>query len=176
MFLVSGAYYLFGKNRLKVMVIVLTMIVGCNSVLTYQRNKVWKDQLTLWNDTVQKSPHKVRPYINRGDFCVTQGNFTQAMFDFNKAIEINPRNAGTYSNRGGVYGLENNFTQAVFDFTKAIEIDPKCKDAYYNRAGTYYLLKEYNRAWADVHKAEELGYAVDPGFISALKKASGQDK
>ena len=48
------------------MVIVLTMIIVCNSVLTYQRNKVWKDEFTLWNDAVRKSPHKARPYTNRG--------------------------------------------------------------------------------------------------------------
>ena len=53
MFLVSGVYYLLGKNSLKMMVIVLTMIIGCNSVLTYQRNKVWRDDLTLWNDVVK---------------------------------------------------------------------------------------------------------------------------
>ena len=50
------------------MVIALTMIIACNSVLTYQRNKVWKDEFTLWDDTVRKSPHKARPYNNRGIF------------------------------------------------------------------------------------------------------------
>ena len=71
MFLVSGVYYLFGKNAIKTMVIVLTMIIACNSVLTYQRNKVWKDEFTLWDDTVRKSPHKARPYNSRG-LCLLQ--------------------------------------------------------------------------------------------------------
>jgi tetratricopeptide (TPR) repeat protein len=100
LFLVSGAYYLIGKNGLKAMVVVLTMVLACYSVLTYQRNKVWKDPLTLWDDTVHKSPHKARGYGNRGMAYYKQGDFTHALSDFNKAIELNPNYTESYNNRG----------------------------------------------------------------------------
>jgi protein O-mannosyl-transferase len=46
-FLASGIYYLFGeKGNLKAMAAVLAVIVACYAVLTYQRNGVWKDNLT----------------------------------------------------------------------------------------------------------------------------------
>jgi len=48
--------------------------------------------------------------------------------------------------------------------------------AYNNRGVVYYFAKEYDKAWADVHKAEALGGVVHPGFLDALKKASGRDK
>ncbi|MBF0571615.1 MAG: tetratricopeptide repeat protein [Candidatus Omnitrophica bacterium] len=243
-FLVSGAYYLWGKNRIKMMVMVLAMIIGWNSLLTYQRNNIWKDNITLWNDAVLKSPYKPGPYFSRGAGYFNQGNFDRAMVDFNKAIAIDPDNhiepyinrgliyesrgefikaiadytkaikisfsrgvlpyhtrsilyhkLGNFSQalsdaakaieidpydfiayniRGCIYGEMKNFTQAVSDLTKSIEINPYYPDAYYNRAGTYYLLKEYDKAWSDAHKAKELGYAVNPGFISELKKSSGR--
>ena len=69
------------------MVIVLTMIIACYSVLTYQRNKVWKDEFTLWNDTVEKSPHKARPYNNRGVVYYEQRNFTQACLILTKPLK-----------------------------------------------------------------------------------------
>ena len=112
------------------------------------------------------------PIMIGGSIYIRQGNFTQAMSDYNKAIGMNPNYAGVYTHRGVVYAKQGNFTQAISDFTKAIEINPKYAEAYYNRAGTYYQLRKYGNAWVDVHKAEELGYAVNPGFISALKKAS----
>ena len=115
------------------MVIALTMIIACNSVLTYQRNKVWKDEFTLWDDTVRKSPHKARPYNNRGIVYDKQGNFTQAMSDFNKAIEINPNYAEAYNNRGIIYDKQGNFTQAMSDYNKAIELNPNYAEAYNNR-------------------------------------------
>ena len=56
---------------------------------------------------------------------IDQGNFTQAMSDYNKAIEINPNYAEAYNNRGIIYDKQGNFTQAMSDYNKAIEINPK---------------------------------------------------
>ena len=208
LFLVSGVYYLFGKNTIKMMFITLTVIILCNSILTYQRNKVWKDELTLWKDTVGKSPHKARPYshlgtayndqgnmtlaiseynksleldpndvqtINdRGNVYAKQGNYAKAIVDFTKAIEMSPNFAEPYYDRGLVLSIQGNFTQAIADYSKAIELNPHFADAYNNRAVSYFQLKDYKNAWDNLHKAEELGYAVNPGFISALKQASNQ--
>ena len=43
--------------------------------------------------------------------------------------------------------------------------------AYNNRAIVYFQFKQYTKAWEDLQKAKELGYPVDPGFITTLKKA-----
>ena len=48
--------------------------------------------------------------INRGVTYAQQGEFTQAMSDYNKAIEINPNDAETYNNRGNTGTLRGNFT------------------------------------------------------------------
>jgi len=156
MFLVSGAYYIFGKNSIKTMVIVLTMIIACNSVLTYQRNKVWRDDLTLWDDAARKSPHKARPYNGRGDAYLDQGNLTQAMSDYNKAIELDPNMAEAYSNRAIVYINYSNFTQAIVDLNKAIKLKPNNAKAY-NSLGSIYL-KQGNliEAMSDYNKAIEI--------------------
>jgi tetratricopeptide (TPR) repeat protein len=102
------------------------------SILTYQRNKVWKNEFTLWNDTVQKSPHKARAYNNRGLEYFNQGKTLQAISDFNTAIEINPDYAAAYNNRGVLYAIKGDRPQAMSDFKKAIEINPGYTDAYNN--------------------------------------------
>lgn len=207
MFLVSSVYYILGRHNFRAMAITLTMIIACYSVLTYQRNEVWKDEFTLWGDTVQKSPHKARGYINlalaysregniaqaifdynmaikadpkyadayynRGLEYYRQGRLSQAFFDFNKVIEINPGNADAYNNRGLVYYGQNNYLQAISDYDKALGINPNYIAVYNNRAVAYYWLKQYGKAWYNVHKAQESGFNVNPGFISALKQASG---
>ncbi len=65
LFLASGISYLGGKNATKTIVI-LSLIIACYSVLTYQRNKIWISEFTLWNDSFQKSPRKETAYLNRG--------------------------------------------------------------------------------------------------------------
>ena len=156
MFLVSGVYYLSQKNTLKTMVIVLLPIIAFNSVLTYQRNKVWKNEFTLWDDAVKKSPHKARPYYNRGRLYQKQGNLTLALFDYNKAIEINPIKAEAYSNRGGVYDEQGNFSQAISDCTRAIEIDPDDSTGYANRGVAYFKQGNLLLALSDYNKAIEI--------------------
>ena len=84
--------------------------------------------------------------------------------------------AEEYYNRGLVYCREDNFTQAITEFARALEINPHLVEAYINRVSVYYVIKEYNNAWIDVHKVEMLGYAVNPGLLKELKKASGKDK
>jgi tetratricopeptide (TPR) repeat protein len=76
-------------------------------------------------------------YYNRGNTYKKQGNLTQAIDDYTKAISINSKHAKAYYNRGNIYAKQDNLLQAIDDYTKAIEINPRYKDAYYNRGNTY---------------------------------------
>lgn len=155
LFLVSGIIYLV-KERNKLAIIVLSLLVCCYSMMTYQRNKVWEDEFSLWDDTVHKSPRKARPYINRGLAYQNQGNLQQAMLDYNKAIEIKPDYAEAYNDRGLIYYSRGEFDQAIADYCKAIEIQPRYAKAYYNRGAAYAAKKEYDQAIADCSKAIEI--------------------
>ena len=106
------------------MVIALTMIIACNGVLTYQRNKVWKDESTLWDDTVRKSPHKARAYNNRGVAFAhkKKDDFTQAISDFSKAIELDPSFAGAYYDRAVSYYQLKEYNKAWADVHRAEEL------------------------------------------------------
>jgi len=163
MFLVSSAYYLFGKNMIKVMVIALTAIIACNSFLTYQRNKIWMDDMALWNDTIQKSPHKARPYYNRGDIYQNQGNFSQALSDYTKAIDIDPTFVQAYNNRGLIYDNQGDFSGAISDYNKAIEIDPQHVLTYNDRGNLYGKQGLLTLAIFDYNKAIE----IDPQYAQA---------
>jgi len=153
LFLVSCAYYLFGKNSLKLIVIILLILIAGYSVLTYQRNKVWRDESTLWGDTVAKSLHKARPFNNRGLAYFHQGNFLKAISDYNKAIEINPHYAEAYNNRGLILAQKGYSPEAVLDFNKAIEINPKYADAYNNRGIVYAIQGDFNQAISNLSQA-----------------------
>jgi len=158
MFLVSAGYYILGKNAIRMMLIPLMMVIICYSVLAYQRNKVWQDEFSLWNDTVEKSPHKARPHYNRGHSYDKQGDSIQAIADYNKAIEIDPDYADAYYNRGLILAKQNNFSQAVSDFTKTIAIKPDYAGAYNNRGIVYARQGNFSQAISDFTQA----LALDP--------------
>ena len=160
--LVMTLIYMRKADEKRLNMIAVVILIGF-SILTYQRNKVWKDELTLWNDTVQKSPHKARPYYSRGICYDNQGNSIQAMPDYTKAIEISPYYAEAYNNRGANYGQQGNLSQAISDLTKAIQINPKYTKAFLNRGSIYYDQKNIPLAISDFTKAIE----INPQYAEA---------
>jgi tetratricopeptide (TPR) repeat protein len=156
LFLVSGAYYLFGKNNFKTMVTALSLMIAFYSVLTYQRNKIWINEIVLWGDIVRKSPHKARPYINRGWAYYNQGNFIQAMSDYDKAIEISPELIYPYDDRGLIYARQGNTLKAIAEYDKAIKINPHYAEVYYHRGLAFLKQNNASQALSDYNKAIEI--------------------
>lgn len=140
--------------------ILATAVVLVLCVMTLHRNTVWKDEFSLWNDVVSKSPNKSRGYNNRGLEYYGQGKFIQAEADFDKAIDLKPDFAEAYNNRGVLYGQQGLWIQAIADFSKAVELKPDYESAYHNRAYTYFLLKDYHNAQTNAAKAKKLGDPV----------------
>jgi len=156
LFFVSSTYYFLENKSLKFWLIILSMTIACFSILTYQRNKVWANEFTLWNDIVQKSPHKARGYNNRGFEYYHQGDYTQAILDYDQAITLDPKYADAYNNRGIYFMHQSNPTQAIADFDQAIKENPKDFQAYYNRGMIYHNLGQLSQAIKDYSKAIEL--------------------
>jgi tetratricopeptide (TPR) repeat protein len=132
-FLIALLDYLVYKRSPQVMFILVSIILLCYSSLTYARNRVWSSELTLWNDTISKSPDKERPYINRGFAYAHVNDFDKALADFDHALVINPNSAMAYYNRGLAYYYKNEHERAVSDYTTAIRFYPKYWQAFYNR-------------------------------------------
>jgi protein O-mannosyl-transferase len=173
-FLVTSLYYLLSNKHPKAMLTILVTLVVVYSVLTYTRNNVWKDDFTLWNDTIRKSPYKARPYSNRGNAYQRKGNFDQAIVDYSKAIEVNPSYAEGYYNRGLAYQNKGDINQAISDYNKAIEINPNYSDAYNNRGSAYQHQGNFAQAFSDYNKALEINPKHDDAYYNRGMAYHGQ--
>lgn len=155
-FLVSSLYYLFQPKKIGLFFVALSVITAAYSFMAYQRNKVWKNEIILWTDTISKSPNKARPYNNRGAAYLKQGNINQAIADFDKAIQINPDYAEAYRDRGVAYYSKDSFDEAIVNFIKALQISPNYADAYSNRGVVYVKQGKFDQAIADFNKAIQI--------------------
>jgi len=129
------------KDR-KILIGLLITLIAVLSVVSYNRNQVWKNEETLWEDVTRKSPHKARAFDGLGVAYAKEGQFERAFLAFNKAIEIKPDFAEGYNNRGNAYRHQGNYTQALIDFNKAIALEPNYFQAYVNRAEVYKKYRE----------------------------------
>ena len=90
----------------------LLFVLSLCSVLTVTRNRVWADQLTLWEDTYQKAPGSYRANANLGHlyferFLLDLGRNPQlrrkAIGLSEEAAELNPTDSLPLSNLGAIY-------------------------------------------------------------------------
>ncbi len=145
--------YLLARKNIKYMGIALAFIIVVNSFLAYRRNSVWKDEITLCTDSIEKSPGKARPYNNRGDALADQDKIQEALSDFDKAIAIHPKFSMAYYNRGNMFKKQKKYEQALADYNSAISYRPEFEKAFNNRGSVYKELNRLDQALADYDKA-----------------------
>jgi tetratricopeptide (TPR) repeat protein len=88
--------------------------------------------------------------------CIRQGQYDEAVAEFEKAIELDPGRADAYRNMGTIYGEQDALAEAVAAYEKAIEIDPDFGEAYCDLAGVYVDLEKLAEAIATGEKGIEL--------------------
>ena len=137
-----------------------------------------EENLKIIEDVIDKKiASKTAIHLFKGAAYLNKGQYDLAISDCNKAIELNSRLAMAYVTRGLAYYLgKAQYDLAISDYNKAIELNPRYAEVYNNRAVTYYLQEQYDKAWEDVYKAQSLGKQVHPGFIKALREASGRQE
>jgi protein O-mannosyl-transferase len=132
---------------------ILGCIVLVNSILTYQRNKVWENDFTLLNDNIEKAPGIARPLYNRGQKWLNLNEYDKAIADNSGAIKINPGYYKAYVNRATAYAHLKQWDKAIADNTKAIAINATLRDAYYNRGAVFGNVGELDKAIDDFTSA-----------------------
>lgn len=129
------------------------VVVTLYALFTYQRQAVWKDDLSLWSDTSIKSPGHPLPHSNYGLALSKIGDSEGALGEYKIALspEMNdsPRGKAVTANNVGLEYLQmERYPEAERWFLKALEFDKG-----YGR--TYYHLGLINYIKADVTGSPE---------------------
>jgi tetratricopeptide (TPR) repeat protein len=144
------------------MISILVLFSG----IAIERNKIWKDELTLWADARNKSPGLVRPYNNLGESHDKLGNYGKAVEEFKKALKINPNYFFGLNNIGNVYGKQKKFTEAIAYFKKALDQKPDYSPAHYNIARAYHLIGKKQEAADSYRKAIRFNPYFEQAFYN----------
>ena len=156
MILTVGIYQLMWQKNKKIALGFIFLIIGINSFATYQRNKVWKNEGTLWNDVIAKSPNKARPYLCRGNYYKNLKRNREALSDFTKSISLNPAYIEPYNNKGTTLYNEGFLTEALSYLNYAIENSPDYTEAYINKGIVLATQKKYSKALENFNRAIEI--------------------
>src|SRR5690606_12805411 len=97
----------------------------------FQRNKVWKTELSLWEDVTIKSPKNGRGFMNFGLALMAKGDYKNAEINYNKALELTPNYPTLYTNLGILKNAMGNKVEAEEFFKKSVSLPTSNQVSYY---------------------------------------------
>jgi hypothetical protein len=119
-----------------VWVVMILIVVGL-SATAYARNSVWRDEVTLWEDVVKKSPQVYRANFNVGLLHAKNGRFDDAIREFQAAIRINQNYPEVYNNLGLAYLYKGDTDAALREIHTALTLEPKAGYIYESLGQVY---------------------------------------
>lgn len=154
----------------------LLVTAGPLGIATYSRNFVWKDEVTLWEDVVSKSPRKKRPHVALGVAYEAEGRLDEAMRHYLTAVEIDPRSAVARNNLGGIYREKGLLEAALLEYREALRIAPGYAAAHNNLGVAYADMGRLEEAIAEYQQALRLKprYARARSNLGAAFGAQGR--
>jgi tetratricopeptide (TPR) repeat protein len=124
------------SDKNKIIIIAAILLLFALTAATFQRNVTWRNPLTLWGDSVRKSPGKARIHYNLGTRLALEGKIDDAIEHFQTAIRLRPTSK-EYNNLGKAYQDKGLINQAIEQFQLAILLDSTNAEAYYNLGRAY---------------------------------------
>jgi tetratricopeptide (TPR) repeat protein len=123
----------------------LAALAALLSAGSYQRNAVWKSDVSFWMDNAEKSPNKARPYQNLAFSYQIQRDFKNAIVNYRKSIRIKPHPVA-YFNLGLALKEESEPLEAVDAFVNALKLGYSTPQIHANLAQTLAFIGEFEDA------------------------------
>lgn len=113
-----------GRRARAVSAVALTLLVGLGSIGTLRRNAVWKEEVTLWRDSVSKSPNKARPHANLAQAYFKRGSVAEGILEAQRAIDLGDRSGIARKNLIAAYLQTGRESEAAAEFRSLLAANP----------------------------------------------------
>ncbi|MFO8057541.1 MAG: tetratricopeptide repeat protein [bacterium] len=156
--------WLLREVNLKSSAIFMCVVILMLSALSFSRNQAYGSKLSIWADTVEKAPGKVRPWSNLCGALLEEQRPHQALTACRLACELGPDNADPFINRAvALYRLGRNKKAGSF-LSRAVAEFPESASARFNY-GRY--LEKIEKKPASAQKQYRRALKLDPFLLKA---------
>jgi len=146
------AWQQWGRGKSERVVYILLM--AC-ALLAYERNKVWSDELSLWQDAVRKSPQMSRPQVFLGNALRENGDYSGAKQAYEKVLALDPEHRSARTNLANIYleaaqrdstKMGTYLQRAEQHYLRVLAADASYSEALNNLGSIYIMRGELARA------------------------------
>lgn len=135
---------------------IIAFIILC-SVLTISGNRVWRDDYSLWVDTVKKAPGNSNAHYELGIFYARGKRFDKAYTEYIAALAVAPDNlffkATIHNSLGELYMKNYKKAEALEEFQTALKLSPLYYEAHINLGMLFDKDMQYDKALAEYEAA-----------------------
>lgn len=161
LFLISAAP-LFIRHSKKILTCACALIIVF-SLMTFKRNRVWANPISLWSDVVKKFPHKSRGHDALGTAYFKEGQYDKAFEHYKKSIIISQSEAYVYINLGNIYFIKDEYELAIELYNEGLSRSSEYGKAkiYNNLGNVYFKMGRFNLAINNFMKAPNTASAFN---------------
>jgi tetratricopeptide (TPR) repeat protein len=135
--------------------------------LTVRQQLIYKDQETLWNNTIAQNPACWMAHINLAGVYQRAGRLDEAMNQSELALKTAPNEADTQYDMGVAMAFRKNWEQAEQRFRNAVQIDPQCSYAWSDLSLVLWQHIGTPEAQAEAVQAANTAIEINPHLSSA---------
>ena len=126
------------------------------AIISFQRDRVWKDELTLWQDAVWQAPLMPEVHYNLGFAHHQSGQLVAARKAYERAVELSPQYARAQVNLGAIYREAGELERAERALTAALESEPHLLEALNNLGLIHWDQGRFEDAQELFHRAIQI--------------------
>ncbi|MBI3856966.1 MAG: tetratricopeptide repeat protein [Planctomycetes bacterium] len=120
-------------------------------------------RLAWFTRAILLMPHWAKPYVDRGESYIGEGQVDKAFADFDRAVRLAPHRGVAWANRGVTYYNKKQYAEAGRDFDRAVELSPDNAVAWSNRGAVRVFQNQLDAAMADFNQALQ----ISPRYAAA---------
>jgi tetratricopeptide (TPR) repeat protein len=153
LFIVVVAFY-YVKVQLKYILLAGALLFSVYAVYSYNRNKIWRDEMRFWTDVVNQPPVKARPYQFLGIQYMYKGQYYKAIELFDNSIDLAPDRWQEHNNKAIAYIALKKYDDAIEQYGNCINLQPNNPDHYLNRASLLIKMNHLEKGKSDLDEAK----------------------
>jgi Flp pilus assembly protein TadD len=151
------------KAKQLVAVPLIAFLVFSLCYLSIDRNRVWANSQTLWEDSLRKAPAYWVPHMNLGLTMAQQGRIEEAISYYRESLRLNPNSVHTHNNLGVVLLERGQIGDAIGHYVAALRLKSDYAETYNNLGVALFNLGQLDKAIGHYLTAIKL----DPNFSKA---------
>jgi Flp pilus assembly protein TadD len=141
------------QHRKKFLGLLACTIVLICSLLTYHQLGYWRNNISLYQHTLQVTSNNNRIRNNLGIALANKGHLDAAIIEFKEALRIFPNYAEAHTNLGVALDRKGNLDGAIQEYMMAIRLSPNSFKAHYNLGTAYGLKGDIDAAIGEFQKS-----------------------